>query len=61
MRFKVKTQHYDIEPGTVLYYIGPSITDTKRTGEEHFLLTPNPVQQEPLYIVPLTKLQPVKD
>jgi len=61
MKFKVKTQHYDIQPGLVLYHTGQiSEPETTMTQVQHLILTPDPVGQVPLYVIPLTKLEPVK-
>jgi hypothetical protein len=62
MKFKVKTQHYDLLPGRVLYHTGViSAPETNLTGTQHLVMTADPVKQEPLYVVPLTKLEPVKE
>ena len=61
MKFKVKTQHYDLQPGLVLYYTGQiSEPETGMTQVQHLILTSDPDKQVPLYVVPLTKLEPVK-
>ena len=61
MKFKIKTQHYDLKPGAVLYYTGQiSEPETNMTQVQHLIMTPDPDKQVPLYVVPLTKLEPVK-
>jgi len=39
MMYKVKTQHYDIVPGTVVYKAGVSQADTNMYGSTYFLVT----------------------
>jgi len=39
MMYKVKQQHYDMLPGTVVYKTGVSDSDTRLYGVEYFLVT----------------------
>ena len=39
MMYKVKTQHYDMLPGTVVYKVGVSGPETQMYSVEYFLVT----------------------
>ena len=39
MMYKVKAQHYDILPDTVVYKVGVSVADTNMFSTPYFLVT----------------------
>lgn len=60
--YKVKTQHYDMKPGTVVYKAGESKAETSMYGVPYFLVTEieGDKTEGSLRVIPEYKLEEVK-
>ena len=60
--YKVKTQHYDMKPGTVVYKVGISSSETKMHSTTYFLVTEKEGDKTEgaLRVIPEYKLEEVK-
>jgi hypothetical protein len=59
MKYRVKSQHYDMLPGTVVYKTGVSDSDTRLYGVEYFLVTEieGDTSEGSLRVIPKSKLE----
>jgi hypothetical protein len=62
MKYRVKSQHYDMKPNTIVYKVGISSPETAMYGVDYFLVTEieGDKTEGSLRVVPESKLEAVQ-